>query len=122
MQTRWKTNEQGMANLITACRVAVTGKTLSYVRYLDDFRAFPLSNAWMDIGGIQSRTDPKVYVVQTADAGRRTLLADVYRPGRSCTRSHLRRRYDSLCRRTMGSSMDHYRHFPGRTRSWRDPG
>jgi adenine-specific DNA-methyltransferase len=66
MQTRWKTNEQGMANLITACRVAVTGKTLSYVRYLDDFRAFPLSNAWMDIGGIQSRTDPKVYVVQTA--------------------------------------------------------
>src|SRR5205823_602801 len=28
--------------------------------------AFPLTNTWMDIGGIQSRADPKVYVVQTA--------------------------------------------------------
>lgn len=30
-----------------------------YVRYLDDFPAFPLSNSWTDIGGIQSRADPK---------------------------------------------------------------
>ena len=27
---------------------------------------FPTNNVWMDIGGVQSRTDPKVYVVQTA--------------------------------------------------------
>ena len=33
---------------------------------MDDFAVFPYSNVWMDIGGIQSRTDPKVYVVQTA--------------------------------------------------------
>src|SRR4030095_16837994 len=28
--------------------------------------AFPTTNIWDDIGGIQSRSDPKVYVVQTS--------------------------------------------------------
>jgi len=66
MQTRWKTNQEGMDRLIYANRVQTTKNTLAYVRYHEDFPAFPLSNAWMDIGGIQSRADPKVYVVQTA--------------------------------------------------------
>jgi adenine-specific DNA-methyltransferase len=66
MQSRWKTNEEGMRRLVLAGRVAASGRTLSYVRYIDDFPAFPISNTWMDIGGIQSRADPKVYVVQTA--------------------------------------------------------
>ena len=39
--------------------------TLSYVRYLNDFPAFAISNSWTDLGGIQSRADPKIYVVQT---------------------------------------------------------
>jgi adenine-specific DNA-methyltransferase len=34
---------------------------------LEDFPAYPLNNLWADIGGIQSRADPKVYVVQTAN-------------------------------------------------------
>ena len=62
----WKTNREGMERLVRANRVAVTGRSLSYVRYFDDFPAFPLTNSWSDIGGIQSRADPKVYVVQTA--------------------------------------------------------
>ncbi len=66
MQSRWKTNEPGMQRLLVAGRVAAGRNTLSYVRYLDDFPAFPVTNTWMDIGGIQSRADPKVYVVQTA--------------------------------------------------------
>jgi adenine-specific DNA-methyltransferase len=66
MQNRWKTNEAGMRRLVAAGRVAPGRSTLSYIRYLDDFPAFPLTNTWMDIGGIQSRADPKVYVVQTA--------------------------------------------------------
>ncbi|WP_291987487.1 site-specific DNA-methyltransferase [Luteitalea sp.] len=65
-RSRWKTNEAGMAKLLMSRRVEVTGRTLAYVRFLDDFSAYPLSNTWTDIGGIQSRTDPKVYVVQTA--------------------------------------------------------
>jgi adenine-specific DNA-methyltransferase len=66
IRSRWKTNEAGMSRLIAAGRVQVTSNTIAYVRFLDDFPAYPISNAWMDIGGIQSRADPKVYVVQTA--------------------------------------------------------
>jgi adenine-specific DNA-methyltransferase len=66
IRSRWKTNEAGMARLLAASRIQVTTNTLAYVRFIDDFPAFPLTNAWMDIGGIQSRADPKVYVVQTA--------------------------------------------------------
>jgi adenine-specific DNA-methyltransferase len=65
MQARWKTNEAGMARLVLAGRVAATRNTLSYVRYLDDFPAFAITNTWMDLGGVQSRADPKIYVVQT---------------------------------------------------------
>ena len=64
----WKTNRAGMNKLQFANRVALTGRTLSYVRYLDDFPAFALNNNWSDVGGIQSRADPKVYVVQTASS------------------------------------------------------
>lgn len=66
MQNRWKTNEAGMSRLLAARRVQVTGNTLAYVRFIDDFPAYPLTNTWMDVGGIQSRADPKIYVVQTA--------------------------------------------------------
>lgn len=68
LKVRWKTNEQGMARLLKADRVEVTGGSLAYVRFLDDFAAISLNNAWSDIGGVQSRADPKVYVVQTPTA------------------------------------------------------
>ena len=66
MKGRWKTNEDGMNRLLAEKRIQVTGNNLAYVRFLDDFPAFPISNVWTDIGGgVQSRSDPKVYVVQT---------------------------------------------------------
>ena len=65
LKVRWKTNQDGMARLLKSNRVEATGDSLAYVRYLDDLNASTLSNAWTDIGGIQSRSDPKVYVVQT---------------------------------------------------------
>jgi adenine-specific DNA-methyltransferase len=65
IKVRWKTNELGMQRLLAATRVELTGNSLSYVRYLDDFSATTINNLWTDIGGIQSRADPKVYVVQT---------------------------------------------------------
>ena len=64
MQSRWKTNEPGMSRLAWAQRLGVAGKTLSYVRFIDDFPAFPLSNFWDDTS-IAGFGDPKVYVVQT---------------------------------------------------------
>jgi adenine-specific DNA-methyltransferase len=60
----WKTNKDGMARLIAARRLLPVGKTLSYVRYFDDFPLFPLNNMWDDTV-TSGFADPKVYVVQT---------------------------------------------------------
>jgi adenine-specific DNA-methyltransferase len=57
----WKTNRDGIARLLAARRIDRAGSTLRYVRYLDDFPASPLTNAWMDLGGASAPT----YVVQT---------------------------------------------------------
>ncbi|MDB4872732.1 MAG: putative methylase, partial [Gemmatimonadales bacterium] len=60
----WKTGKEGMARLLEDRRLQGSGKTLSYVRYLDDFNARPLSNLWDDT--IQSGFGAeKQYVVQT---------------------------------------------------------
>lgn len=61
----WKTSQSGLGRLTEANRIAASKNTLNYVRLLDDFPASPLNNVWMDVGGIQSRADPKVYAVQT---------------------------------------------------------
>jgi adenine-specific DNA-methyltransferase len=59
----WKTNRVGMDRLLHAQRLMRQGRSLAYVRYLDDFPAFPLSSLWADT---QSGSGmDKVYVVQT---------------------------------------------------------
>ncbi|HOX70054.1 MAG TPA: site-specific DNA-methyltransferase, partial [Burkholderiaceae bacterium] len=65
-RSRWKTNEIGMDRLQGSRRIQASTNSLGYVRFLDDFPAFALSNVWTDIGGIQSRLDKKVYNVQTS--------------------------------------------------------
>src|SRR5271157_3686325 len=71
----WKTNVDGMRKLKHVPRLIVWGNRLRYIRYIDDFPVFPLANIWTDIGGVQSRADPKIYVVQTsATAIQRCLL------------------------------------------------
>ena len=71
----WKTTVEGMQRLGIAGRVMVEGNSIRYVRFLDDFPVYPINNVWDDIGGIQSRTDPKRYVVQTAnEAVKRCIL------------------------------------------------
>lgn len=62
----WKTNRIGFERLIKANRVTTEGVSIGYVRYLEDFSAFPRANLWTDYASVQSRSDPKVYVVQTA--------------------------------------------------------
>jgi adenine-specific DNA-methyltransferase len=57
----WKTNAAGFERLKIAQRIAVSGRSLAYVRFIDDFAAFPLTNLWDDVGGAPD----KVYVVQT---------------------------------------------------------
>lgn len=63
----WSVNyPDGMNRLATANRIDVSGNILRYVRYFDDFPLMGYNNAWNDVGGIQSRVDGKVYVVQTS--------------------------------------------------------
>ena len=60
----WKTNREGMERLREAKRLIVVGNTLRYVRYLDDFRAYPLNNFWLDTG-VAGFAGSKDYVVWT---------------------------------------------------------
>lgn len=56
-----------MTRTIRADRILPTGRTISYRKYFDDFSAIGIDNVWNDVsGGVTSRADPKVYVVQTA--------------------------------------------------------
>ncbi|MGH8763477.1 MAG: DNA methyltransferase, partial [Nitrosospira sp.] len=60
----FKTDKKGLARLALAGRLEPAGNTLRYVRYLDDFRVFPLSGLWEDttIAGFAA---DKRYVVET---------------------------------------------------------
>ncbi len=71
----YKTTIEGLTRLSKASRVYVAQGSFRYIRFIDDFSAYPANAAWMDIGGVQSRVDPKVYVVQTAtEAVKRCVL------------------------------------------------
>lgn len=59
----WKTSEDGMLRLIKSRRIIKPASNYSYVRYIDDFPAIPLSNFWDDTAS--SFMADKVYVVQT---------------------------------------------------------
>lgn len=61
---QWATPPAGMARLVKARRVIVSGSSLAYVRLLDDYSVVPVRNIWTDTG-TGSFTDPKVYVVQS---------------------------------------------------------
>ncbi|SEM68707.1 adenine-specific DNA-methyltransferase [Syntrophus gentianae] len=75
----FKTTETGLIRLAKADRFQVTknGK-LNYRRVQNDFGYAAIGNLWSDISGaVQSRSDPKIYVVQTSTSivGRCILLA-----------------------------------------------
>ncbi len=70
-QRHWATSVEGMRRLAMAGRLESSGDStgLNYRRMLDDFAAKPVANLWNDISGsVQSRSDPKVYVVQSSTA------------------------------------------------------
>jgi adenine-specific DNA-methyltransferase len=60
----WKTNRTGMTRLQESNRLIPVGRTLSYVRYFDDFCVYPFTNQWEDTTSA-GFGDPKLYVVQT---------------------------------------------------------
>jgi adenine-specific DNA-methyltransferase len=61
----WKTGKEGMEALKKARRLEATEGGLYYVRYLDDFPVFPVTNLWEDTG-IAGFASDKKYVVETS--------------------------------------------------------
>lgn len=59
--SNWKTTLDGLENLARANRITARERTIGYVRYLDDFPAYPLTSVWQDVAGAAD----KIYVVQT---------------------------------------------------------
>lgn len=62
--SNWKTSVEGLHRLARASRVESRRTTVSYVRYIEDFAAYPISNIWTDVAGAAG----KVYVVQTSSS------------------------------------------------------
>ena len=58
----WSTSPEGMTRAKRAGRLVVSGKTLFYKRYLDDFPVMALTNTWVDTS---SSFGERIYVVQT---------------------------------------------------------
>jgi adenine-specific DNA-methyltransferase len=67
-QGTFKTTALGLERLAVAGRLHSSGRgKLNYRRFQGDFGFAPVANLWADISGaVQSRSDPKVYVVQTS--------------------------------------------------------
>ena len=64
----FKTTADGLHRLSLANRLYASGRSkLNYRRFHDDFSVAVIGNLWADISGaVQSRADPKVYVVQAS--------------------------------------------------------
>ena len=62
--SNWKTHLTGLNRLKCVGRIAERTSTIEYVRYLDDFPAFPRTSIWDDVAGAAD----KIYVVQTSHA------------------------------------------------------
>jgi adenine-specific DNA-methyltransferase len=60
-QTRWKTNQAGMARLEKSGRLLPQNTRIRFQKFADDFPVSVITNIWSDLAGA---TD-KVYVVQT---------------------------------------------------------
>jgi adenine-specific DNA-methyltransferase len=77
----WKTTVDGLKRLGELGRIVIEGNSLRFVRFLDDFPVFPISNIWNDVGGIQNRSEGKLYVVQTANLAIERCLLMTTDPG-----------------------------------------
>ncbi|MDH3892841.1 MAG: site-specific DNA-methyltransferase [candidate division Zixibacteria bacterium] len=60
----WKTTQEGMFRLGAAARLMKRDKSISYIRYFDDFPVVPRNNNWIDVRWGFDAAD-KRYVVET---------------------------------------------------------
>jgi len=62
--SHWKTSYEGMIRLAQASRLILTGNTLMYKRYFDDFPVTEIANHWSDV---RPSFQDRLYAVQTAE-------------------------------------------------------
>ncbi len=78
----WSSSETGMRRVALAGRMRRSSSIINYIRFFEDHPYQAIHNVWMDIGGaVQSRSDPKVYVVQTGTAPIQRCLLMATDPG-----------------------------------------
>ncbi len=58
----WLTTREGLSRLAVAGRIVTSGKSLRYLRFLEDFPRYEMNNVWTDIASPADVT----YVVQTS--------------------------------------------------------
>jgi adenine-specific DNA-methyltransferase len=78
--SHWKAKVEGLCRLAEKRRIEVSGTSLAYVRFYDDFPVSPIANIWLDTG-TGSFTEPKVYAVQTGTKVVLRCIAMVTDPG-----------------------------------------
>ncbi len=61
----WRTHKDGMEKLRLANRLTISGASLRFIQYFDDYPVSPIANLWVDTA-TGSFTEDKIYVVQTA--------------------------------------------------------
>jgi adenine-specific DNA-methyltransferase len=76
----WTVPIRFMRRLIDIGRAVPSGKSLAYVRYLDDFPVTPVNNVWADTG-TGSFTEEKIYVVQSGTKAVQRCLLMTTDPG-----------------------------------------
>lgn len=62
----WSISKEGLDRVANLGRLVKRGKSLAFIRYLEDQPVFPISNVWTDVV-FSSRSENKVYVVQTSE-------------------------------------------------------
>jgi adenine-specific DNA-methyltransferase len=79
----WGTRKESLERIGRANRLLVTGRgKLRFARSRDDTSGQSVTNLWTDIGGsVQSRSDPKIYVVQTSTSAVQRCLLMATDPG-----------------------------------------
>ncbi|MCX5580791.1 site-specific DNA-methyltransferase [Kaistia terrae] len=100
----WKTGERGFGKLLKADRIRKAGKTLRYVRYVDDFAAYPVTNIWTDTAGSSDKT----YVVQTSQAVLQRCILMTTDPGDLVIDPTCGSGTTATAGRAMGSALDNH--------------
>lgn len=77
----WLLRAGGMRGLASANRLVKRGKSISYVRFLDDTVGVRRTNVWTDTGQAGSRGRKKAYVVETNSKIAERVVAMLTHPG-----------------------------------------